>query len=56
MEILVVSVMKTADISKLFLAIFGRTYDGLYTCYVLRLQHVFIKSNDRIGLVLLFPI
>ena len=30
-EILVKSVMKTTDVSKLFLAIFERTYDGLYT-------------------------
>ena len=29
MEILVMSVMKAADVSKLFLAIFKRTYDGL---------------------------
>ena len=46
-EILVKSVMETADFSKLFLAIFERTYDGLYICYFLWLQHVSIKSNDR---------
>ena len=39
--------MKTADDSKLFLAIFERTYDGLYICYFLWVQHVSIKSNDR---------
>ena len=31
-EILVMSVMKTADVRKLFLAIFERTYDSLYIC------------------------
>ena len=31
-EILVKSVMKTTDASKLFFAIFERTYDGLYIC------------------------
>ena len=31
--ILVMSVMKTADVRKLFLAIFERTYDGLYIYY-----------------------
>ena len=41
------SVMKTADVSKLFLAIFEITYDGLYICYLLWLKHVSIKSNDR---------
>ena len=46
-EILVISVIKTADVSKLFLAIFERTYDGLYICHFLWLQRVFIKSNDR---------
>ena len=46
-EILVMSVMKTADVSKLFLAIFERTYDGLHIYYFLWLQHVSVKSNDR---------
>ena len=41
------SVMKTADVSKLFLAIFERTYDVPYICYFLWLQHVSIKSNVR---------
>ena len=27
--------MKTADDSKLFLAIFERTYNGLYICHIL---------------------
>ena len=27
--------MKTADVRKLFLAIFERTYDGLYICHIL---------------------
>ena len=39
--------MKTASVSKLFLAIFERTYDGLYYCYSLGLQYVSIKSNNR---------
>ena len=39
--------MKTADVSKFFLAIFERTYDGLYIYYFLWLQHVSIKNNDR---------
>ena len=39
--------MKTADFSKLFLAIFERTYDGLYISYFLWLQHVSIKRNDQ---------
>ena len=46
-KILVMSIMKTADVSKLFLEIFERTYDGQYICYFLWLQHVSIKSNDR---------
>ena len=46
-EILFMSVMKTADVSKLCLAIFERTYDGLHIYYFLWLQHVYIKSNDR---------
>ena len=55
-EILVMSVMKTADVSKLFLAIFERTYDSLYICYFLWLQHVSIKSNDwRCNFALLHP-
>ena len=44
--ILVKSVMKTTDASKLFLAIFERTYDGLYICYFLWLQYTSIKHND----------
>ena len=39
--------MKTADFGKLFLAIFERTYDGLYICHFLWLQHVSIKINNR---------
>ena len=39
--------MKTADVRKLFLATLERTYDGLYICYFLWLQHVSIKCNDR---------
>ena len=39
--------MKTADGSKLFLAIFEKTYDGLHICHFLWLQRVSIKSNDR---------
>ena len=39
-------VIKTAHVSKLFLANFERTYDGLYIFYFLRLQHASIKSND----------
>ena len=27
--------MKTADVSKVFLVIFERTYDGLYICHIL---------------------
>ena len=46
-EILVKGVMKTADASKLFLAIFERTYDGLYICNFLWLQYVSIKSIHR---------
>ena len=46
-EILVMSVIKTTDVSKLFLVIFERTYNGLYICYFLCLQHVSINSNDR---------
>ena len=41
------SIIKTADFRKLFLAIFERTYDGLYICYFLWLQHVSIESNDQ---------
>ena len=43
----VTSVMKTASVSKLFLAIFDRTYEGLYICHSLWLQNVSIKSNDQ---------
>ena len=32
-KILVMSVMKTTDANKLFLAIFERTFDCLYICY-----------------------
>ena len=39
--------MKTAGVRKLFLAIFEGTYDGLYICYFLWLQHVSIKTNDQ---------
>ena len=46
-EILVKSVMKTADVSKFFLVIFEITYDGLCICHFLWLQHVSIKSNDQ---------
>ena len=35
MEILVKNVMKTADANKLFLAIFERTYYGLYMYHFL---------------------
>ena len=45
-EILVMSVIKTIDVSKLFLAIFERTSNGLYICYFLCLQHVSININD----------
>ena len=38
--------METTDVSKLFLAIFERTFYGLYMCHFLWLQHVSIKSND----------
>ena len=46
MEVLVKSVRKTADVSKLFSTIFERIYDGLYIWYYLWLQHISIKSND----------
>ena len=39
MEILVKNVKKTADYINLFLAIFERTYYGLY---------MFVKSNDKV--------
>ena len=45
-KILVQSVMRTVDVSKPFVAIFERTYDGLYISHILWLQHVSIKSND----------
>ena len=54
MKILVMSVMKTADVSKIFLAIFKRTYNGLYIYYFFRLQQVPIKSNDQ-GCNFAFP-
>ena len=46
-DISVKSVVKTAGVSKLFLAIFERTYNGLYICYFWWLQHASIKSNER---------
>ena len=48
MEILVKNVKKTADGIKLFLAIFERAYYGLYICQFLWLQHVSVKSNDKV--------
>ena len=36
----VTSIMKTADVSKLFFAIFERIHDSLYICHS-------IKSKDR---------
>ena len=48
MEILVKNVKKTADGIKLFLAIFERTYYGLYMCHILWLQHVSVKSNNNV--------
>ena len=50
-EILFMIVIKTAHVSKLFLANFERTYDGLYIFYFLRLQQASIKSK-----ILHFPI
>ena len=48
------SVMKTADVSKPFLVNFERTYDGLYTCHILWLQDVSIKSNNH-GYIFALP-
>ena len=45
-EILVKNVMKTADASKLFLAIFEITFYRLYICHCLWLQHISITSNN----------
>ena len=48
MEILVKNVKKTADGIKLFLAIFEKTYYGLYMCHFLWMYHVSVKSNDKV--------
>ena len=48
MGILVKNVMKTADVSKIFLAIFERNYNDLYMHHFLWLQRVSIKSNDKV--------
>ena len=48
MDILVKDIKKTANGIKLFLAIFERTYYGLYMCHFLWLQHVSVKSNDKV--------
>ena len=48
MEILVKNVKKTADSIKPSLAIFERTYYGLYMCQLLCLQHVSVESNNKV--------
>ena len=47
MEILIKNIMKTADVNKIFLAIFEKSYYDLYMHHFLWLQHVSIKSNDK---------
>ena len=46
-EILFESARQNADVSKLFLSVFEKTYDVPYICYFLWLQHVSIKRNDQ---------
>ena len=46
-EISLKNVRENCDVSKLFLAVFERTYDVQYICYFLWLQHASIKSNDQ---------
>ena len=47
MEILVKNIMKTADVNKIFLAIFERNYYDLYVHHFSWLWHVSIKSNGK---------
>ena len=47
MEILVKNVMKTADVNKIFLAIFKRSYYDPHMYHFSCLWHVSIKSNDK---------
>ena len=57
MKILVNNVMKTADVNKIVLAIFERSWSMIYDLYmyhILPLYHVSIKSNDK-GCNFAFP-
>ena len=45
-EILVKSSIETTGVNKLFLTFFERTYDGLYMCQFLQMQHAPVKRND----------
>ena len=36
--------METSDVRKLFLAIFERTYDGLYICHILFDRGAILRS------------